>query len=85
MANATEATNSREWSSIMFRISTGLPLARAQWVASVCQSSFGSAASNRMNDERGRLWGSGVIRPWRERIRQIVETAGTGVTWRFRW
>ncbi len=81
MSKATEATTRREWSSIMFRISTLRSPASIQCVASVCQSSLGSAASKRMNDERGRLWGCGVIRPWRERIRQIVETAGTGSTW----
>src|SRR6266478_1068921 len=36
-----------------FRISTADPSARVQWVASVCQSWLGSAASNRISQERG--------------------------------
>ena len=57
-------------------ISTPLPSASCQWVLSDCQSSLGSAASKRMNEDRGRLCGCGVIRPWRARMRQMVATEG---------
>ena len=58
------------------RISTSLPSARRQWVVSDCHSSLGRAASKRMNDERGRLWGWGVIRSCRRRTRHAVATEG---------
>src|SRR2546427_6616968 len=69
---ATEASSRREWSSKRLRISTLVPVASDQCVLSACQSSLGSAAAKRLNDERGRLCGCGVMSPWRERIRQIV-------------
>jgi hypothetical protein len=56
-----------------------------QWVVSACHSSLGRAASKRMKEERGRLCGWGVIRPWRERMRQMVATEGTVSTVMPRW
>lgn len=52
-------------------------LARVQWVMSDCQHSFGRAAWNRMNEDRGRLRGCGVTRPRRRRTRQTELTEGT--------
>ena len=46
--------SSREWSSMMLRISTSVPSARAQWVMSACQHSLGSSAWKR----RQELWGA---------------------------
>ena len=40
---------------------------------------FGISAANRMQDDFGRLEGSGVTRPWRPRQRLIV--AGETFTW----
>jgi hypothetical protein len=42
---------------MMFRISASVPLASGQWVMSACQTSLGRSASNRRQDERGRLVG----------------------------
>ena len=53
----------REWTSSQEMISTSVPSARCQWVMSDCQVSLGRAASNRIQDERGRLRGSGVPYP----------------------
>src|SRR3974390_1203842 len=50
-----EAKATRERSSSQFKISTVVPLARRQGVASTCQVSLGSLASKRMKEERGRL------------------------------
>jgi hypothetical protein len=77
---AREARKSREWSSRKLRISSWRPSPRCQAVASTCQISLGSLASKRMNELRGRLWGWGVIRPWRLRIRQTVEAEGSPST-----
>ena len=44
-------------------ISTSLPSASRQWVKSACQTSLGAAASNRIQELRGRLCGSGTTRP----------------------
>jgi hypothetical protein len=81
----TDAKTKREWSSIRLRISTSVPSARSQWVASACHISLGSSASKRLNEDRGRLWGSGMIRPWRLRIRQMVAGEGTLSTRPTRW
>ena len=64
----------------MFKISTSVPSASRQWVMSACQRSLGWSAQNLCHDERGRFCGCGVTNPRRDRIRQIVETAGTGAT-----
>ena len=71
------ATITREWSSRKSRISTSDPSFRRQWVTSACQHSFGSAASNRMQELWGRLFGSWSMNPRRARMRQMVETDGT--------
>jgi hypothetical protein len=60
----------------MFKISTSRPSAIAQWVMSACHRSLGISAQNRIQVERGRFCGWGVMNPRRDRIRQIVETAG---------
>ena len=52
-----EARASLDLSSRKFRISTGLPSASCQGVESSCHVSLGSSASNRMNEDRGRLCG----------------------------
>jgi hypothetical protein len=41
VARASEATSNREWSSMMFKMSTTLPPARTQWVMSACHRSLG--------------------------------------------
>ena len=38
---ASQPTTRREWSSMMFKISTSLPSARRQWVMSSCHRSLG--------------------------------------------
>ena len=53
----------REWSSIQVRISVSCPPASCQWMKSDCQHSLGSSAANRMQDDFGRLDGSGVTSP----------------------
>ena len=78
MRRAVEAASSREWSSTMLRISASSPPASGQWVMSACHTSFGRSASNRRHEERGRLCGCGVTKPRRDKIRQIVATAGDG-------
>ena len=60
------------------QISTSLPSARRQWVKSDCQTSLGAAASNRIQELRGRLRGSGTTRPAAWRMRRMVEVDGTG-------
>ena len=77
-SRATEAMQTREWSSTMLRISTSVSSASRQWVMSACQRSLGWSAQNRRHDDRGRFCGCGVTNPRRDKIRQIVETAGTG-------
>ena len=66
---------------MMLRISTAVTWPAwsrsCQCVMSVCQRSLGWSASNVFHDDRGRLWGCGVMNPRRPRTRQIVETAGT--------
>jgi len=42
-----EATSRREWSSRTLRMPTSVASAKAQWVRSACQRSFGRSASNR--------------------------------------
>ena len=42
------------------------------WVKSACHISLGWSAWKRTYDERGRLAGAGVTRPWRARVRLIV-------------
>jgi hypothetical protein len=64
----------------MLRISTSEPSARRQWVMSACQRSLGCSAQNVRHEERGRFCGCGVTNPRRDKIRQIVEVAGTGST-----
>ena len=64
------------WSSSQFKISTSVPSARCQCVKSDCQHSLGWAAWNRVQEERGRLCGSGVIRPAACRILRMVEVEG---------
>ena len=59
-------------------ISTSAPSARRQWVKSDCQTSFGAEASNRIQELRGRLCGSGVTSPAPWRMRLTVEVDGTG-------
>ena len=54
---ATDATHSREWSSIRFKISTSEPVASTTWVTSICQHSLGSSAQKRTQEIFGRLWG----------------------------
>ena len=54
-------------------ISTSVPSARRQWVKSDCQTSLGAAASNRIQELRGRLCGSGTTRPAAWRTRRMVE------------
>ena len=53
----------REWSSSQEMMSAGVPSASCQWVTSDCQVWLGRSALNRMNDERGRLSGSGLTSP----------------------
>jgi hypothetical protein len=76
-ATTRQATAAREWSSMKFTISTSVPSASHQCVTSDCQHSFGSWASNRIHELRGRLCGCGVTNPRRRSTRQIVETEGT--------
>jgi hypothetical protein len=57
----------REWSSSQHKISVPAAPASCQWVKSACQHSFGSSASNRRQDDLGRLAGSGVTSPARAR------------------
>ena len=45
-------------------------------MVSACHISLGRAASKRTKEERGRFWGWGVTRPWRERMRQMVPGRG---------
>ena len=78
MPAGVAAMQTREWSSRMFKISTSVPSASRQWVMSACQRSLGWSAQNVRHDDRGRFCGCGVTNPRRDRIRQIVETAGTG-------
>lgn len=77
VVRAMLAMRRREWSSMMLRTSTLLPSARRQWVTSDCQHWLGRSASERFQLERGRLWGCGVMKPRRSRMRQIVEMPGT--------
>ena len=70
----------REWSSRMFKISTSVRSASRQWVMSACQRSLGWSAQNRFHDDLGRFCGCRVTNPRRDKIRQIVDTAGTGST-----
>src|SRR6266508_4733772 len=84
-AVASDATSSREWSSSMLQISVSSPPASVQWVMSACHRSLGWKASNRTKDDRGRFCGWGVTNPRRERIRQMVETAGEAPWRRVRW
>jgi hypothetical protein len=82
---ASEATRNREWSSITFRISTSVASESFQWVMSACHRSLGIAAANRTNEDFGRFWGWGVMKPRRDKIRQIVAGAGDR-PWRLlRW
>jgi hypothetical protein len=76
-ARARLVSSSREWSSSMLRISTSAPSASRQWVVSACQRSFGWSAANRCQDDLGRFCGCGTTNPRRDRIRQIVDVAGT--------
>ena len=46
---------SREWSSSQVKTSVSVPSASGQWVKSDCQHSLGWAASNRRQDDLGRL------------------------------
>jgi len=46
VSRAAEAVSSREWSSMMLRISAPLPSANCQWVMSSCQRALGWSASN---------------------------------------
>ena len=85
MRKQDEATETRERSSRKLRISTGLPSASCQGVESSCQVSLASLASKRMKEERGRLCGCGVTRPWRLRMRQMVVTEGGWPRLRLRW
>ena len=80
ITRATEAMQTRQRSSRMLQISTSLPSASRQWVMSACQRWLGCSAQNRRHDERGRFCGCGATNPRRDKIRQIVETAGTGET-----
>jgi hypothetical protein len=54
-----------------------VPVAITQSVTSVCRSSLGAEASNRRNDDFGRLRGSGITNPRRTSTRQIVACDGT--------
>jgi hypothetical protein len=65
-------------SSITLRISTSVRSASRQWVMSACQRSLGWSAANRFHDDRGRFCGCETTNPRRDKIRQIVETVGTG-------
>src|SRR5438034_1535488 len=56
VGKAVEFNKSREWSPSMFRISTEVPSASCQGVASHCQVWLGSWASKRTQEQRGRLW-----------------------------
>jgi hypothetical protein len=84
---ASDATSSREWSSITFKISTPVPPKSFQWVMSACHRSLGISASNRTSELLGRLCDWGVTKPRRVRILQIVATEGTACSpWRrTRW
>jgi hypothetical protein len=62
----------REWSSIQDTISTSRPPASCQWMKSDCHRSLGSSAANRIYDDLGRFFGSGVTRPCRARYRLMV-------------
>src|SRR5579863_2782131 len=73
---AREATQSREWSSITFTISTTRPEESLKCVMSDCQHSFGRSAENLTNDDFGRFSGAGMIWPRRRRMRVIVEVEG---------
>ena len=70
----------REWSSIQVRISVSCPAASCQWMKSDCQHSLGSSAANRMQDDFGRLAGSGTTSPCRVRQRLTV-AAETRIWW----
>ena len=74
-ATARQPTTNREWSSMKVKISTW-PISMSHLVASACQSSLGSSAQKRIQDERGRFFGSCTTSPSRLRMRQIVETDG---------
>ena len=65
-------------------ISTSLPSTRRQWVKSDCHTSLGAAASNRIQELRGRLRGSGTTRPAAPRMRRMVEVEGAGSSSRSR-
>ena len=60
-------------------ISVSVPPASRQWVKSDCQHSFGSWASNRRQEDFGRLRGSGTTSPCRVRYRLTV--AADTVMW----
>ena len=55
-------------------------MASRQWVMSACQRWLGWSAQNDFHDDRGRFCGCGTTNPRRDKIRQIVEAAGTGST-----
>jgi hypothetical protein len=75
---ASLPTQSREWSSTMFKIEISVPSASCQCVMSACQRSLGCSAQNVRQLDRGRFCGCGVTKPRRDKIRQIVDTAGPG-------
>jgi hypothetical protein len=54
-------------------------LAALSWVKSDCQHSFGCSAANLMQEDLGRLAGSGVTNPARARYRLTV--AADTLTW----
>jgi hypothetical protein len=47
---AIEATHSREWSSMMFKTSTSVPVASATWVTSICQRRNRNAHDQRLRE-----------------------------------
>jgi hypothetical protein len=53
------------------------PSASCHCVQSDCQHSLGRVKQNRFVADFGRFCGCGVIRPWRIKIRQIVDRDGT--------
>src|SRR5207244_12974936 len=59
-----------------FKVSTSPPVADCQWVGADWPNSFGKLASEGTEGTLGRLGGSGVIRPWRLRMRQTVTRDG---------
>jgi hypothetical protein len=67
ISRAMEATQTREWSSRMLRISISVPSASRQWVMSACQRSLGWSAQKLFQDDRGRFCGCGVTNPRRAR------------------